>query len=241
MGIVLVHGGTFAGSCWDPLLPHLQAPAVAVDLPGRGSRPGDVDTITLADFTEAVVSEIDAAGWDRTLLVGHSMAGLTLPRVAAERAGDLAGIVFVSCAVPEHGQTAAEATDPGIREDAEQSADAAAPDGEPAVPGDDFFRRMFGNDLDDEQFAYMLGLMVPEAFGVLQEPTDLSGLEHPIPRFWVRLTLDGIIPPAQQDVNLTHVGGAEVIELEAGHMAMIGRPAELAAILDDIAERVGAA
>ena len=33
---VLVHGGGFAGSCWDLLVPELDAPTVAVDLPGRG-------------------------------------------------------------------------------------------------------------------------------------------------------------------------------------------------------------
>ena len=29
---VLVHGGGFAGSCWDLLVPELDAPSVAVDL-----------------------------------------------------------------------------------------------------------------------------------------------------------------------------------------------------------------
>src|SRR4249919_566583 len=39
---VLVHGAGMGASCWDRLLPHLDRPAVAVDLPGRGSR-ADVD------------------------------------------------------------------------------------------------------------------------------------------------------------------------------------------------------
>ena len=37
--LVLVHGGGFDSRCWDPLLPHLAGPAIAVDLPGRGVTP----------------------------------------------------------------------------------------------------------------------------------------------------------------------------------------------------------
>ena len=35
---VLVHGAGMGANCWDRLLPHLDRPAIAVDLPGRGSR-----------------------------------------------------------------------------------------------------------------------------------------------------------------------------------------------------------
>ena len=35
---VLVHGAGMGANCWDPLLPFLDRPALAVDLPGRGSR-----------------------------------------------------------------------------------------------------------------------------------------------------------------------------------------------------------
>ncbi len=38
--------------------------------------------------------------------------------------------------------------------------------------------------------------------------------------------------PAKQDRFVANLGGADVVDLDAGHMAMISRPAELAAILD---------
>jgi pimeloyl-ACP methyl ester carboxylesterase len=34
--LVLVHGGSFAASCWDLVVPLLDGPVLAVDLPGRG-------------------------------------------------------------------------------------------------------------------------------------------------------------------------------------------------------------
>jgi pimeloyl-ACP methyl ester carboxylesterase len=237
MGIVLVHGGTLAASCWDLVLPHLRTPALAVDLPGRGSRPADLTTVTLDDFTAAVASDIDATGWDRTLLVGHSMAGITLPPVVGLREDVLAGVVFVACTVPAHGQSCAEAMALEVTDDAAVRLE--EPDDD--MTGEDRARRSFGNDLDDEQYAWMTDRMLGgEAFGVVAEPCDLSGLTDAVPRFWVRLGLDAIVVPAMQDAGIGNIGGAEVIDLDAGHMAMVGRPVELAGILDDIAERVGA-
>jgi pimeloyl-ACP methyl ester carboxylesterase len=215
----------------------LGAAALAVDLPGRGSRPADLTTVTLDDFTAAVASDIDATGWDRTLLVGHSMAGITLPPVVGLREDVLAGVVFVACTVPAHGQSCAEAMALEVTDDAAVRLEEPADE----MTGEDRARRSFGNDLDDEQYAWMTDRMLGgEAFGVVAEPCDLSGLTEAVPRFWVRLGLDAIVVPAMQDAGIGNIGGAEVIDLDAGHMAMVGRPVELAGILDDIAERVGA-
>jgi pimeloyl-ACP methyl ester carboxylesterase len=193
--------------------------------------------VTLDDFTAAVASDIDATGWDRTLLVGHSMAGITLPPVVGLREDVLAGVVFVACTVPAHGQSCAEAMALEVTDDAAVRLEEPADE----MTGEDRARRSFGNDLDDEQYAWMTDRMLGgEAFGVVAEPCDLSGLTDAVPRFWVRLGLDAIVVPAMQDAGIGNIGGAEVIDLDAGHMAMVGRPVELAGILDDIAERVGA-
>ena len=83
MTYVLVHGATFDGSCWDLLLPHLDGPAIAVDLPGRGSRPADLTQVTIQDFVDVVVDEIECCDLHDVVLVGHPLAGITLPGVAA--------------------------------------------------------------------------------------------------------------------------------------------------------------
>jgi hypothetical protein len=52
--LVLVHGGAHAGDCWDFTVDeiHRIAPemtVLAVDLPGRRGKPGDLRTLTIAD------------------------------------------------------------------------------------------------------------------------------------------------------------------------------------------------
>ncbi len=235
MGIVLVHGGGFGASCWDLLLPELRTPALAVDLPGRGRRPADLGATTLDDFADAVVDEIARTGWDRVVLVGHSLAGLTLPRVAARVPDRLARLVFVACTVPPAGATCLDTFDAATRAAALERFESNGWIAEPTPP--ERVRVIFGNDLDDEQFAWMVERMVPDAGRVMCEPADLSGLGHPIPRTWVRLLRDAIVPVTVQDANIARLGGAEVIDLDAAHMAMISRPAELAAVLDAVADR----
>src|SRR5215218_7258276 len=107
MTYVLVHGGGFAGSCWDELVPLLDGEVIAVDLPGRGSRPVPLTDVTLTDFADAVVDEIGDR--DDVVLVGHSLAGVTLPRVSGRVPGQLRHVVYVSCSVPPDGTTVADA------------------------------------------------------------------------------------------------------------------------------------
>ena len=235
MGVVLVHGGGFAASCWDLVLPLMEAPALAVDLPGRGSRPADLAEVTVDDFAEAVADDIRSSGWDRVVLVGHSLAGITLPRVAALVPERLAHLVFVAAKVPTDGQSCADTLEPDVR--ARVGTGTSEGGGTRTAADRDMAMSKLANDLDEGQVAFMLRCMVPEAPGPINAPADLSGLAHPIGRTWVRCTRDAIIPVSEQQVAIDHIGGAEVIDIDAGHMAMIGRPGELAGILDGVAAR----
>ena len=56
--------------CWAEVTPLLDSPTVAVDLPGRGTRPADLDTVSLDDCVAAVLDAADSAGFVRFALVG---------------------------------------------------------------------------------------------------------------------------------------------------------------------------
>lgn len=235
MNLVLVHGSGFDASCWDLLLPYLRTPAITVDLPGRGSRPADLAEIGLDDFAAAVAEDIAATGWDRVVLVGHSLAGLTIPRVAGLLPGVIARLVFISSNVPAHGQGCLDTLDAALADGVR--ANIAANGGVSPVLEREMSAALYGNDLDDEQLQWMLSHSLPEAGRVLLDPCDLSGLAHPIPRTWIRLMQDHAGTVEMQDQFIANLGGAEVIDLDSGHMAMISQPAALAAILEGIAAR----
>jgi pimeloyl-ACP methyl ester carboxylesterase len=241
MAYVLVHGGGFAASCWDPLVPLLDGEVRAVDLPGRGRRPAELDSITIDDFAAAVVEDMDAAGLDDVVLVGHSLAGVTLPPVMALVPERLRHVVFVSCAVPPAGTTVADALT-GLSPTA---AELAASLGDQLVDEhgrlhDALATAMFCNDMDDELTRQTLDRMTTEAPGVISEPVDLTGLRRPVPRTYVRLLQDQSIDLPAQDrmiATLREAGEQEVgvVDLDAAHMAMLSAPARLAAVLAALA------
>ena len=76
--VVLVHGIRTSATMWRSQLVHLakrEISAVAVDLPGHGSRMAETFTL---DAAFATIDEVvqDAAARGPVLLVGHSMGGL---------------------------------------------------------------------------------------------------------------------------------------------------------------------
>src|SRR5687768_17009003 len=101
--IVLVHGGGFGASCWDLLVDHLDGPVLAVDLPGRGAHPAPRDSVTIASCAASLVADVDSAGFDEIVLVGHSLAGSTMPAAIGLLGDRVRHAVFVACTVPEHG------------------------------------------------------------------------------------------------------------------------------------------
>ena len=83
--LVLVHGGAHAADCWDLTVDeiHRQAPelsVLAVDLPGRAGKPGELAALSIGDCVESVVADIEDAGLRDVVICGHSMAGVIRPQ-----------------------------------------------------------------------------------------------------------------------------------------------------------------
>jgi pimeloyl-ACP methyl ester carboxylesterase len=68
--------------------------AVAIDLPGHGQSLG-LGFRGIADYTSFVVELATALGWDRFVVVGHSMGGAIALLIALHHADRLAGLVLV--------------------------------------------------------------------------------------------------------------------------------------------------
>src|SRR5437899_7193348 len=99
MDIALVHGSYHGAWCWDFLRPELERlghRVVAMDLPISDP------TLGAADYASAVEKALDPSSVP--LLVGHSMAGLVIPLVAASRS--VHRLVFLTAFLPSLGRSA---------------------------------------------------------------------------------------------------------------------------------------
>jgi pimeloyl-ACP methyl ester carboxylesterase len=229
MSFVLIHGAGFGASCWDELIPHLCAEALAVDLPGRGRR-ADVElgTVTLADCAEAVREDIEAKALRDVVLVGHSFAGVTVPRVLDLIPERIRHVVLVSAVVPPDGSRVLDQIDPGVRELVEQS-----------IVGGVYHQSREGaaamlcNDMDEATATSALDRLADDSGALLSEPADLTGYRRQVPRTYVHLTRDQCYVEELQQRSIALLR-PDVIDLDTGHMAMISAPRKLAAILNAV-------
>jgi len=224
---VLVHGAGMGANCWDRLLPFLDRSAHAVDLPGRGSR-SDVplESVTLDDCAKAILDDCAGISGDDLVLVAHSFAGVSVPRVMAELAPRLRHVVFLSAVVPPDHTSVLDQIDPAVRDlvRASTAGGVYSQDREGA-------RLMLCNDMDAEQTEWTLDRVVDDSAALLVEKVDLSGLSADVPRTYVRMTDDHCYSPELQGPSAERVGG-DVLYLDTGHMAMVSAPQQVADLLN---------
>jgi pimeloyl-ACP methyl ester carboxylesterase len=229
MSFVLIHGAGFGANCWDELIPHLNAEVLAVDLPGRGTRAEvGLGTVTLADCADAVREDVEAKDLRDVVLVGHSFAGVTVPRVLDLIPERIRQVILVSAVVPPDGSRVLDQIDPGVRDLVEQS-----------IVGGVYHQTREGaaamlcNDMDDATAASALDRLADDSGALLREPVDLSGYRREIPRTYVHLTRDQCYVEELQQRSIALLR-PNVVDLDTGHMAMISAPGKLAAILNAV-------
>jgi pimeloyl-ACP methyl ester carboxylesterase len=220
---------------WDGVIAHLTAPSLTVDLPGRRYKPADLATVTRADWIGSVCDDIEERGLDEVVLVGHSSAGSVIPGVAGRLDGRVRGLVFVTAIVPAQGRAPAEYMRPDLRALAVDALDfvrertkgrtlGGLRPGEPPID----------TALDVVEASPRYGLEAP---GPLFEPFSWDGFPQNLPRTYVRCLRDRVITPEMVDGMVANMGGAELVDIDAGHHVASTDPAALAAILNASADR----
>src|ERR1700754_3718780 len=87
--LVLVHGGGLAADSWELAVDEINRLApeltvLALDMPGRRDKPGDLRRMTIADYVDSLVGDIETAGLEGIVIAGHSLGGMTLPGVVTK-------------------------------------------------------------------------------------------------------------------------------------------------------------
>jgi 3-oxoadipate enol-lactonase len=98
--LLLVHGFTGAKEDFTPWLDQLAGlgwHAVAPDLRGHGasSKPAEESAYSFELLAADVLGLADALGWDRFVLLGHSMGGMIAQFVARSAPARLAGLILM--------------------------------------------------------------------------------------------------------------------------------------------------
>lgn len=107
--VLAVHGWLDNAASFVPLLPHLRGcDVVAIDLPGHGHsahRPDGCDYV-FSDWILDVLAAIDALGWPRCRLLGHSLGGAVCSLLAVAAPQRVERLALIEAAGPLSGDAA---------------------------------------------------------------------------------------------------------------------------------------
>ena len=230
--LVLVHGGGCAGDCWQLTVDeiHRLAPeltVLAVDLPGRCGKPGDLMALTVADFVDSAVGDIEDARLDEVVVVGHSMGGLTVPGMAAKLgASRVREMIFAAAFVPPEGKALADTLTGVFAGTARRrAASVKRPGPMPAWQA----RLAFMNGTSSAQRQFMRGKLYSESPPVLAEVISRADMPDEVPRTWILTLRDRALSVESQRRSIEALGGVHtVIEANTCHMLMVSEPEWLA-------------
>jgi pimeloyl-ACP methyl ester carboxylesterase len=231
-GFVLVHGAFHGAWCWDQVAPKLGLPSVAVDLPGRGTRPCSDRPVTIDQCVEAVIADADAAGLSRVVLVGHSMGGITITEVANRHPERIAHLVYLAALALPVGECVLDlySLDEASAED---------PAGVIPLMDEPIAHQMFAGDLSPEAFAVAHAQCVPEAVGMFR--ATVSGYDSGVPATYVRCTRDGSVTAEATESMVASLQPETVQLLDADHDVMLSQPDVLADLLNGVADEANSA
>jgi pimeloyl-ACP methyl ester carboxylesterase len=233
--LVLVHGGAHASDCWDLTVCELrrQAPEIhvlAIDLPGRGATPANLETLTIAEYVNSAVADVEDAGLTDVVVVGHSLAGVTVPAIVAKLgSARVREMVMAATFVPPQGSSVVDSLRGPLRPYARFVARTLR---RPVKMSTTAARFAFCNGMTKEQRAFTLARIYSDSVLLVTEPVDRSDLPDEVARTWILTTRDRALSMRQQTASIRALGGVDrLIPIATCHDLMISEPKRLAAIL----------
>lgn len=227
MHFALVHGAYHGAWCWDLLrkeLEHYGHSTSAVDLPCEDP---DAGADRYADLVVRAIPEGSAG----VVLVGHSLAGLTIPVAASMTPASMTIYLCALVPVPRlsfdaqevHIGTGFHASEPAI----------AHADGSASVPVARAIE-VFYHDCDPHIARDAAARLRRQFWRPTQEVTPLR--EWPaVNSAYILCTEDRMVSTGYSRRASTDVLGIEPIEMSGGHSPFLARPRELASVLERVA------
>jgi pimeloyl-ACP methyl ester carboxylesterase len=223
--LVLLHGGGRGSWCWEGVTPLLDAPAMALDLPGRRD-PGVLRHLGLDASATAILRELDANRVEDSILVGHSLGGLVAVQVAARATERCRHLVLIASALPPPGQSLLELTPRPARWYLRRAARGRV---DPRPIPRTVARFLFCNDMDRTTAARFLSRLGPEAPRLRADP--VSAPPSGLPITYVKLLRDRAVSPRRQD-RIARRLKAQVLTIDSGHEAPVTHPEAVATVLN---------
>ena len=224
----LVHGAWHGAWCWERLSPELERlghRVVTMDLPC------DDPGAAFGTYADVVCAALDDVR-DQPVVVGHSLAGHTIPLVAARR--PVRRLVFLCALLPLPGVSFAQQIqeDPSMLFRGEYEPGLAPPDDGGCRRWQDFeiARRTFYADCTDADVRWAFERLRAQSATPYLQPAPTDALPE-VERTYICCSEDRIVNPEWARCAAVERLGVEPVDLPGSHSPFLSRPAVLAELL----------
>lgn len=230
---LLLHGAMRGAWLWDRLIPFIAdagAKAIAYDLPGHGKRSAERTGVNMTVYISDVLSYIERENLNDLVLVGHSMSGIIISRVAEEMTERIRHLVYLAAVVPNDGDALIDLL-PKQRQEALRKLEGKTVDIFGSV---DELRLNYFTDQEGEDKDHYLKQLTSQPLAVFFEKISIKKLHRlSIPRTYILGFRDRSLPP-ELTRRFAEKLGVNPVEVDAGHDMMVVRAAEVAELLTNV-------
>lgn len=243
VNFAFVHGGGQGGWVWAETIAALNVQtngtfgrAIALDVPGCGTKRGrPTNDLSMQDVARELTRDIEEAGLDDVLLVGHSQGGQVLSMMLQLRPELFRRVVHVSCSIPMPGQTVQDLMGVG-RHGADEAQVGWPFEAEPENFAQSIvanFPLIFCNDMDQAETAAFMGKLGKDQWPMSTYAySDWRHDQHAfVPATYVVCLRDACLTIPWQEKFADRFKAERRVRIDAGHQAMNTRPHALAEIL----------
>ncbi|KIZ48212.1 MULTISPECIES: alpha/beta hydrolase [Rhodopseudomonas] len=214
--VVLVHGAWADGSSWAQVIPRLQAAGLHVTAVQN----------PLSSLQDSVAATRRALALQDgpTVLVGHSWAGTVISEVGSDP--KVTALVYVAARAPDAGEDFVALS--GKFPTGAVRAGIQTRDGYTQL-SEDAFLKYFANGIDHQTAEVLFATQGATAAALFGDRTTVAAW-HAKPTFYAVSKQDHTIDPDFERFLAKRMN-ATTIEVDAGHLAMVSHPKEIADLI----------
>lgn len=232
MNFLLVHGSWHNGHCWDQVsktLSNQSYRCYAPTLLGHGDKAAD-HNLQFQDYIDHLVDYVLERGLYDLVLVGHSMGGTLVCKLAEAIPERIRRLIFISAIIVRDKHSFVDEVPPDYAVVFTKIAK-ESPNNCVMVPWS-VWRDSFIGDADETLAKSIYGKLNPEPFAPMQEKISMRGFHQlDIPRSYIHCLDDVAFPPGEWGWfprMYNRITPARLIQMPGSHEVMYTRPRQLA-------------
>lgn len=225
-GIVFIHGAGLGSWIWKDVTAQLDMPTLAVDFPNRENTTNTNKNLSLDDYAQNAISQVDTFNADKLVIVAHSIGGVVGLKLAEHYQDKLVGFIGISAAIPNNGGSYMSCLPLPMRLMVSIMMKLSG-----TKPPKGVIAKGLCSGLTEAQTDKIVSKFTPESLKLYSGKCSAAAPDTK--NLYVKLINDKAFAPSLQDKSINNMNPHKTVQMDTGHLPMLASPGELAGIISN--------